>query len=293
MQQLNSDAQPRGREILSERDGLLLQAIYDLHFLTAEQVTRLYFSPGSLTHVRVILKGLADARYLSRLKMPTSQDGIKPYVYTLGKIGVRYLKAAGFTEFPRVSPSEHLSHSFLFLEHTLGINDIVIAAKLLTEQDSRYVLADFLHERVLKKRPVTVTTPTDGRMSMVPDLWLDMHITGTSRASIALEYDRSTVSPAAWRKKIRGLLVFAEGAYQESFGSESLTIAIATVGASQRAEQIRSWIEDELKKAGREQDSNLFLLLNIPDGEIDPVQFFTQPIWMQPLSAQPVALLAS
>src|SRR5690349_16372703 len=125
MQQLNSDARPRGRGmgILSERDGLLLQAIYDLHFLTAEQVTRLYFSPGSLTHVRVILKGLADAGYLSRLKMPTSQDGIKPYVYTLGKSGVRYLKAAGFTEFSRVSPSEHLSHSFLFLEHTLGIND--------------------------------------------------------------------------------------------------------------------------------------------------------------------------
>jgi protein involved in plasmid replication-relaxation len=281
-----------GQGVLSERDDLILRAVYDLHFLTAEQLCSLYFSSGSLTHVREILKNLSDGGYLQRLKMPSSQDGVKPFVYTLARLGVRYLKAAGFTEFARVSPSEHLEHSFLFLEHTLGVNDIIIATKLLSVQEPRYVLADFLHERVLKRKPVKVTTTTDGVMSIVPDLWLDIHIANTSRASIALEYDRDTVSPASWRRKIRGLLVFAEGAYQEAYGSESLTIAIATTGGSRRSEQIRSWIEHELEKAGRKQDSDLFLVTAVTEGEQDPHEFFMSRTWIQPFGKDPVALLA-
>lgn len=277
--------------VLSERDDLLVRAVYDLHFATAEQMARLYFSRSSLNHVREIMKNLADAGYLQRLKLPTSQDGVKPFVYTLARAGVRYLKAAGYTEFARVSPSEHVEHSYLFLEHTLGVNDIIIAAKLLTDQLPRYQLADFLHERVLKRRPVQVTTAQDGVISIVPDLWLDMHIAQTSRASIALEYDRSTVSPNAWRRKIRGLLVFAEGAYQDAYGSDCITIAIATTGGSGRAAQIRSLIEQEVDKAGRRQDGELFLVTALPEGDVDPQAFFLNPIWRQPFAADPVPLL--
>jgi hypothetical protein len=282
-----------GALALSERDDLVLRAIYDLHFLTAEQVCRLYFRfPSSLTHVREILKALSDAGYLQRLKMPSSQDGVKPFVYTLARAGVRYLKQAGFTEFPRVSPSEHVEHSWLFLEHTMGINDIVIAAKKLSELEPRFVLADFLHERVLKRRPVEVTTPEDGTVRVIPDLWLDLHIDEAARASIALEYDRATVSPAAWQRKIRALIAFADGPYQQAYGSESLTLAIATTGGDHHADLLRGWIEHELEHAGRREESELFLITALPEpSALDPRTFFLSPAWMQPFGTHPVALL--
>ncbi len=279
--------------VLSERDDLILRAVHELHFVTVDQITRLYFSAGSLTHVREILKGLCDASYLRRLKMPSSQDGGKPWVYTLARAGMRYPKSVGVKEFGRVSPSEHVEHSYLFLAHTLGVNDIVIGAKLLQEEAPAYVLADFLHEWELKRRPVQVKTSKDGAMAIVPDLWLDMHIGGTARASITLEYDRGTVSPAAWQRKIRGLMAFADGPYQEAYGSESLTIAIATTAGEHRAQQIRSWIEHELELANRRQDGELFLVMALPEQSFDANAFFLTPIWQQPFGAQLVTLLGS
>lgn len=279
------------RGALTERDDLLLRAIYELQFVTTEQMTRLYFSPGSLTHVRVVLKQLTDGGYLHRLRMPSDQDGVKPWVYTLGRLGIRYLNAAGYREFARYRPSEQKAHSYLFLAHTLGIGDVVIAAKLLSERVPDYVLADFRHDRMLKRTPVEVSTPEDGKIGIVPDLWLDWHIGGTSRASIALEYDRATEEQRQWRRKIRGLIAFANGPYQEAYGSESLTIAIGTTGGVQRAEVIRGWLEQELKHAGREQDGEIFVVSALPSGELDPVEFFTHPRWIQPFQTQAVPLL--
>lgn len=277
---------------LSERDDALIRAVYDFHFLTVDQVTRLFFSRGSVEHVRVVLKELSDTGYLFRLKMPSSQDGVKPYVYTLGRKGIRYLKTvAGYSEFARFRPSEEREHSYLFLAHTLGVNELLLAAKQLPQQYPEYVLADFLHERVLKRMPVAVRTAEGETMGIVPDLWVDFHLRGTDRASIVVEYDRGTVEQRQWRKKIRGLIAFADGPYTQAYGSESLTIAIVTTAGGHRAEVIRQWIEQELEKAKRYHDKDLFLVLALMPGEIDPEVFFLSPVWVHPFDSQGVSLL--
>lgn len=277
---------------LSERDDALIRAVYDFHYLTVDQVTRLFFSRGSLEHVRVVLKELAEKGYLDRMKMPSSQDGVKPYVYTLGRKGIRYLKTvAGYSEFARFRPSEEREHSYLFLAHTLGVNDVLVAAKQLSVRNPDYVLADFLHERVLKRMPVSVRTSENESMAIIPDLWLDFHLRATDRASITLEYDRGTVEQRQWRRKIRGLIAFADGPYTQAYGSESLTIAIATTAGEHRAELIRQWVEQELEKAKRNRDKELFLVLALPSGEIDSDAFFLNPVWMRPFDTHGVSLL--
>lgn len=277
---------------LTERDDTLLRVVHAFHFLTAEQVLRLFYCAGSLTYVRAVLKRMADAGYLHRLKLPSSSDGVKPWVYTLGQHGIRYLKAVGYTDFARFRPVEEEEHSFLFLAHTLGVNDILIAAQQLAEQMPSYVLAGFLHERVLKHTPVIVTTADGETMGIIPDAWLDWHLGGVNRASIVLEYDRGTVEQRAWRKKMRGLLAFADGPYQEAYGSDSLTIAIATTAGPHRAEQIRVWCEAELTRANRRQEGELFLIMSVPSEQIEPQVFFLHPVWWQPFGTAPVVLLS-
>ena len=77
--------------VLSLQRHNYLQAILAHRGLTAEQLTRLLYKPGSLTYVRVIAKELADQKYLTRIHFPTVSTGSSPFVYSLGIRGLRYL----------------------------------------------------------------------------------------------------------------------------------------------------------------------------------------------------------
>src|SRR5690242_9477793 len=68
---------------LSMKDDDILAAFIRFHYLTAEQVTRLLFSPGSLTYVKARLKLLADNEYLQRVYHVEKKPGKARYVYHL------------------------------------------------------------------------------------------------------------------------------------------------------------------------------------------------------------------
>jgi hypothetical protein len=64
--------------------------LFHLHLATAEQLTRLHYSPGSLKTIKKRLKMLTDNGFIQADGVPTRRFKC-PYFYTLGNRGMRYL----------------------------------------------------------------------------------------------------------------------------------------------------------------------------------------------------------
>jgi len=297
-QATRSKKSPLGKGIevrISAGDDTLLRAVYGYHFLTVEQATRLLYSRGSLVYVRSKLRALATDGYLQWLRLPTSGQGNTPHIYTLARKGIRYLEGAGFSDFARFRPSEQQEHSYFFLKHTLRVNDVLIAGALLGELVPGITLAEMRHERLLRRTPVYVEVmhgQKKERIGVVPDGWMDFHLHGADRMSIVLELDRGTVEERAFKHKLRGLLAYANGPYQEFFASESITIAFATTAGELRLRRMRVWCEQTLEEMGQKQQAELLLLTSLPEGELDPRRLFLSPVWEEPFGTTPVALLS-
>ncbi len=287
-----SPARPPKRSLqITPSDFAIVLAVYTYQFLTVEQVLRLLYKPGSLQYVRVRLKQLADAGFLHRLRQPRPTAGNTPFVYTLARRGINSLSAAGYAEFARFRPAEQQAHSWLFLDHTLAVNDVLIAAALVQRAVPDIVLADMRHERLLRHTPVRVTTDRGETIGIVPDGWLTFHLRGQAQMSIVLELDRGTVEQRPFQRKIRGLLAYAAGPYQQFFGTTSITVAIATTAGKERMERLRGWCEQVLRDVQREQEADLFFLTQLPEGTLDPQTLYLAPIWWQPFAQVPLPLL--
>ena len=298
----------------------ILEALYRYHFLTVEQVTRLFYSRGSLTTVRSILSELAKAQYALYLYLPRSTPtGSLPKIYTLARRGINYLKAQGYDVPTRFHPSEQEEKSYLFLRHTLAVNDVLIAATTLEKRYPAITLFDFVHERVLKRQePITVSCDVltlegkqvlgkDGKgvtetIRVIPDALLDFRIdqpdtSKTYRFCILLELDRATIEERNFRKKVRGLLTFIKsGDSNKRFGTKLPTIAfVNAVGGEKRREQMKLWTEKELKKYKEAHFwTELFMFTDVaPDEDIDNETLFLSPVWYTPFGNKPVVLLSA
>jgi len=282
---------PTPPQLLGERDEALVRAVALFHFLTAEQLTRLFYRPTSLEYVRAKLRRLTQAGYLLRLRLPRTTAGNPPFVYRLARGGLTFLAQSGDPTQVRFRPSEHQEHAYLFLAHTLAVNDVLIAATLASQELPQVILADVQHERDLRHTPVRVKTPQGESMGIVPDAWLDVHLWGKERMCLVLELDRGTIEQRAFTHKLRGLLAYAGGPYQEQFETASLTILIATTAGELRARKLVQWCERVLRQQHLEAEADLFLITALDPGAITPTRFFLSPIWQQPFEQTPRCLV--
>ena len=162
----------------------ILLAIHTYHFMTVEQVTRLLYSSGSMKHVRSRLKDLADAEYLKKLYLPrATQSGSTPGVFTLARNGMNYLTALGVDGREYFRPFENEEKSYLFLRHTLAINDFLITASLVSKAHEDIQLIEMRHDWMLKQTPIKVKPVRiideqvkEEAVSLVPDAWLDFRL---------------------------------------------------------------------------------------------------------------------
>ncbi len=293
---------------LSGIDDRFLQAIYRYHMLKPEQLTRRYYSRGSLTFVKARLKLLTDHGYLEANEQPTTR-GRSPFFYTLASKGIKYLKEAGFEVNRYYRPSRKVE--FLpFLLHTFSVNDVLIAAELLVENEPQLALAEMQHELTLKQDPCKVPVRRDGygreggtstqHVTIVPDGWLDFRYDrggdgAERRMCLWLEVDRGTVGKKEFKAKATAILAFYQsGAYARRFGTNSLRVAFATTDGTARANQMRAWLRDALgKELMKSGVAERFVCTALP-GEIDPRTLFTSPTWYIPTdNAPPVSLLVT
>lgn len=281
------------QHVVAPADDAILQALLRYYYLSSQQICRLLYSAGSLTYVQTKMKILAEAGLCQRLWLPRpAPRGSAPSVYTLGRRGLNHLRALGFDTAKRFRPSEHREHSYLFLSHTLAVNDVLIGAELLCRHAPRFGLAGLLHERDLKHRPVYVEHEDGKRIGVVPDAWLDLRVDGTYQVCLVLELDRGTEEQKAWRRKVHGLIAYANGPYQEAFQTTSLTVAVATTAGQKRLLDLIRWTERELEAMKEEDQGDLFVFTSLHPDLVAPSELFLARRWYQPLGADPVALLA-
>src|SRR5262249_31095417 len=74
----------------------ILKSVYTYYYLTARQVQRLHYSPGSFTRVEKLLKELRDNHYLQWDFLPVKRRfGSSPAYYMLSRRGISYLRTIG------------------------------------------------------------------------------------------------------------------------------------------------------------------------------------------------------
>lgn len=256
--------------------------LYQLHIATAEQLTRLHYSPNSIKLVKQRLKVLADHGYIQPDAIPTKRFK-SPYYYTLGTAGVRYLEGLGVDTNEAWRASNEVDKHGLFIAHTLELNDVIIAAALLKTADPRYYLESFIHERVLKRRPYKASLQGEHgpqTLTLIPDAYLYFGNTENVRQhfSVLLEHDRGTEEQSHFKRKIRAYLAFIHAeAYRQMFDTSRITIAFTTFQGEKRLQQMREWTYQALVAS------------NEPLEVIDAFRFaaFQQPLfpgtaWLEP-----------
>ena len=274
-------------------DDSVLRAAFRYYYLSSRQVCRLLYSPGSLTYVQTKLKQLTDSGLLQRIWLPRlSPHGSAPSVYTLARKGLNYLASVGIDiDRRRYRPSEQREFTYLFLGHTLAVNDVLISAELLCRARPEFRLAQMLHERDLKRRPVRAEDDDGRAIAVVPDGWLDLRVNGAYQVCLALELDRGTEEQKVWRRKVRGLLAYANGPYQDAFQTRSLTIAVVATSGDARLLQLLRWTESELAAMKEEGRGDLFVFTGLRAELVGLTDLFCSRRWRQPFGEQSIALL--
>lgn len=317
--------------IITEQDSKLLETIFELKKLTAEQVTRRYYNAGSLTTVKNRLTVLERNAFLDH----DSLSG--KYAYFLARKGRDYFREAqeDIKEYYRPSKEKGIPNTqhYYQLMHLLELNDIFIAARLFPKYAPAYTLTELLHDYDLRREPILVVANRriqkrvegviksewkEETVGVVPDGLLGFVRTPSSipgkpydRSGIWFEHHR-TGGAQRFKQKIRAMSeVLAAGGYRTLLDIDVLKVAITTSGGEYRKRTLRTWTEEVLeeqetkdkgtafsapaKKISRGYERlNVFYFATTPPfgtGCIVPRTFFQEKVWFMPFSSKPVALL--
>jgi hypothetical protein len=129
----------------------ILICLAEFHYLTARQITKLLYAPSSLVYVQKQLKSLTDAAFVVALP---GRFVNMPNVYTLTGKGYTYIAALGMLQRKRVRPTEEheKARNLFFIQHTLAVSDVLIAAWLLSQTQPDILLTRMYTEQELKRK---------------------------------------------------------------------------------------------------------------------------------------------
>jgi len=282
---------------LGPADTQLLGALAEFEFLTAVQLARLFYkvSPANRIGVQRRLTRLYRERYVERGEPERPlRGGSVAYVYCLSQKGRRVVEGLGLRLPPRFRPSEWNAHTNSFWAHAVACGDVYIAAELLARTHSTLSLDELVLERAFRRLRSSVVLG-DKRRVVIPDGWLRLRETAGRSGwlyPILLELDRGTERQAAWREKIRALLAWIDGRYEDLFGLGAVTIAVLTTSGEHRALSLKAWTEAELTSLGREQHGAWFRLAGVVPAEVSPDVLFLSPICLVPFREAPEPLIS-
>ena len=289
--------------ITNETDRTLMRTIVRYHGITGLQLTKLLYSPKSYSWVQAKLRDLTKAGYLDRDMMPVRQrQGASPLFYTVTDKALTYLRTFGDEAMPeRARPYRVKEWSYLYLSHLFACNEVYIAAEQLCRRTTTIRLPRVLHDHELKQQPVYV--PWDGgkKRAVIPDGFLDfeVHTAQPYRAPLCIEVDRGTEKQKDFRDKIRALLRFNQGPYQQAYGRQALTICVIACPGAKRLESLLAWTEAELNELRvAEQAADIFRFATFgiewhtpESARPSPEDIFIEPNWTIPVSRHTVPLL--
>jgi Replication-relaxation len=304
--------------VLTHVDENILTAIYWYYYMPVLQIVKaLGYSINSLPTVRTRLASLEKRGYIAAIYLPTVRKGNFPKIFYLAAKGLAHLRDDGHDVAHRFHSTEQKEKQYLFLKHTMAVNDVLIAAKQVEKQFPQVTLYEFRHERELKRDPekFTITlyheTESDTEEAkvwkqeefyFVPDAFLDFRLeqeNKTLRAAILLELDRDTTERRRFQEKIRGILTYLKSdRHVKRYKARKITVAFVTTGTQKRVEKMRDWTRNELAKTHDTWDyGHTFVFTALPHkidpdtqreldelDDIDPATLFLSPVWEFPFT---------
>lgn len=265
--------------------------LYHLHLLTAAQLTRLHYSMGSYKAIRQRLKVLADNGYVVIDAIPEKFHR-GPNYYTLGPKAIRYLADLGLDIDKSLRASKETNKGYMHIRHLLELNDVFIAALRISTLDKRLYVAEYCHERALKRTPYK--TMVHGQTyGLVPDGFLDLRVKREGQADlrlpVLLEYDRGWERERQFKQKIAAYRAYLQsGAFKQQFSVGNITVIVTTFTDIKRVADLRKWTWDEVQTDQYLLGRFRFALLPKPP---EPSQLLFDKRWYTLASDQPIALL--
>ncbi|MHB8276742.1 MAG: replication-relaxation family protein [Candidatus Humimicrobiaceae bacterium] len=229
---------------LTDRDKRIVEAVYQLRFLTRDQIKLLEFGEGSMTACQRGLSLLYHNGYLSAVHKPIPTGyGSSKRVYCLSKKGAGLIAHLYSEEEAReIKWNEKLNKvEPFFIEHTLAINDVKIAFLKAVLETKEYELFWFNEQEVKAWKEKVDDPENSGKtLPITPDAFLYL-IGKNKKAYYFLEVDRATESNCRWRDKIKGYVEYVKsGKYQAKFKTEALRVLTISTSKERIANLIKT-----------------------------------------------------
>jgi hypothetical protein len=135
--------------VISKRAQEILEAIHTYRFVTAWDITRLFYSPTSINHVRELLSLLSgkndyqDRTYLYRFPLPTTRIGNSEKIYTLGSRGRAYLQTQGMSVDWHFRPYKVAGMTYQKFRHALTLTLYLGALEVFCRESHVWELPTF------------------------------------------------------------------------------------------------------------------------------------------------------
>src|SRR5918999_2127535 len=276
----------------------ILFALVLFGYLTAEQVTKLCYAKGSLTYVKALLKSLGDAGLAVSLG---GRGTSLPRVYTPTGTGYTVASVAqGLRQAKRVRRTEEAAkaENIYFLQHTIAVTDILIAATLLSQSVPDITLQRMYLERELKRKiylefPVVIGNGKTARRTscLEPDAAVDFVIQDKWQEFFHIEKYRNHLWEYRFKQKIHTYAAYAASAiHQELFATPALSTAVFCA-SSQLAGTLKRWTEEVLQEGQQPELGERFFFTSVNPAAVSPEELYLAPVWEQAFSTTKTPLL--
>lgn len=283
---------------------LLLIARYG--YVTNLQLAYRRGSPKSESFYRTHTAAMEQEGLLLRLHLPREQPaGQGRAVFTLTARSRKLLQRMDVDVPGRYRPSEERRKSgSLPLAHSLAVTDWTIAQDKLCDAYPAVQERDFVSERDLNAAPLAVQLPRRRGSALTetvrfaPDGWhsLALDIGGGFEFSYFIEVDRGSEYQRQIRRRVASYLHAATSKDIRERFSASMTVAIITPDAPDRAATLLKWIEAEISAARpsdhqRLEQADIFRVSSANPATNDPLELFFGPCWQRPFQREELSLI--
>jgi hypothetical protein len=183
-----------------------------------------------------------------------------------------------------------------FMRHLLAVNDVLISARLLSENHPDIVLIRLYREPELRRRiyvdvPSKICIEPDGSVQFLitergqeaPQTWEDFFHIEVYRTLPPVEQ--------RFKQKIQGYVTYVDtGQHEALFQTPALSIAIVAQ-TEQMAAILKYWTEEALAEMGRAADGDWFFFRSIDTTTASPEEIFLSPVWEQAFSTDKTPLI--
>jgi protein involved in plasmid replication-relaxation len=297
--------------ILTSRLEEILRAIYFYRFMTSMDLSRLLYSPKSITYVRDILSSLAggedfkNGQFLYRFRLPSFSSGGGVRIFTLGSKGRDFLAnelGLPVDWYYRPSKTKYLSYSQV--QHNLLLTRLLVAAHAWAAKQPDFELVKTRICYELAKTPATLEVTREGKtekLKVIPDAWILVELLNNGEHKyyfpITLEVDRGTEFKDKFIRHLRSRIEFIRsGAYKKMFQTDAVLIAYVTTGERPEYRETRratmcAYTREVLSDLHMENWSHIFRFASVVFDELYTTPMFDEPVWYRPDSPTPVPLL--